>query len=79
MVGKINEPKLKNLQHIDMYTIVGCPMISLVGFKQWNIHVVTPHEVLMALNSQSFPWNSQVITDYNQLLDVEIKPQEETE
>jgi hypothetical protein len=31
--------------------------------------VVTPHEVLMALRSDLFPWQSKVITDFTLLLD----------
>jgi len=31
--------------------------------------VVTPHEVLMALRSNLFPWQSKVITDFTLLLE----------
>jgi hypothetical protein len=30
--------------------------------------VVTPHEFFMALEPETFPWESRVITDFNQLL-----------
>ena len=30
--------------------------------------VVTPHELLMAVEEEEFPWESRVITDFNQLL-----------
>jgi diphthamide biosynthesis protein 2 len=58
LIGKINEPKLKNFQFIDMYIIIACPEMSIVNFKKWNIHVVTPHEALMALDPDNYPWDS---------------------
>ncbi len=73
LIGKINEPKLKNFQFIDMYIIIACPEMSIVTFKKWNIHVVTPHEALMALDPDSYPWSSQILTDYNLLLKYEIQ------
>ena len=47
--------------------------MSIVNFKKWNIHVITPHEALMALVPDSFPWNSQILTDFNLLLNKEIE------
>ena len=41
-----------------MYIIIACPEMSIVNFKKWNIHVVTPHEALMALDPDNYPWNS---------------------
>lgn len=32
--------------------------------------VVTPHELFMALEPDLFPWESRVITDFNQLLPI---------
>lgn len=49
LVGKINEPKLKNFQFIDLFIIIACPQNSFYTFKEFNMHVVTPHEALMAL------------------------------
>eukprot|EP00347_Sterkiella_histriomuscorum_P019811 403340210 len=80
LIGKLNEPKLKNFQfvnqtqlmfilfQIDLYVIVGCPETSLVPFRKFNMTVVTPHELLMALEEQNFPWESRIITDFNQIL-----------
>ena len=68
LIGKINEPKLRNFQFIDLYVIIACPEMSMVDFKRFNVHVVTPHEALMALEPSIFPWESKIITDYNQLL-----------
>jgi len=49
LVGKLNEPKLKNLAVLDLYVIVGCKETSLINNKDFLIPVVTPHEVMMAL------------------------------
>lgn len=68
LVGKINEPKLKNFQFIDLYVIISCPQMSMIPFKKWNIDVVTPHEVLMALQPELFPWESKIITDFCKIL-----------
>ena len=68
LVGKINEPKLRNFQFIDLYVIIACPEMSLVEYKKFNMHVVTPHEALMALQPDNFPWEGKIITDYNILL-----------
>ena len=67
LVGKINEPKLKNFQLIDLYVIIACPLQTLVSFRKWSMHVVTPHEALMALEADAYPWASKIITDFNQL------------
>lgn len=45
--------------------IVACPWMSLVNFRKWNIHVVTPHETLMALDDENYPWQGRVLTDFN--------------
>ena len=43
--------------------------MSLVNYKKFNMHVVTPHEALMALQPETFEWECKVVTDYNLLLD----------
>jgi len=68
LVGKLNEPKLKNIPVMDLYVVVGCPETSLIDSKEFMITVVTPHELLMALRPDLFPWQSKVITDFNELL-----------
>lgn len=42
--------------------------MSIVDFKKFNVHVVTPHEALLALEPSIFQWESKIITDYNVLL-----------
>ena len=68
LVGKINEPKLRNFQFIDLYILIACPQMSMVPFKKFNTQVITPHEALMALQPEVFPWESKVITDFGVLL-----------
>lgn len=64
LVGKLNEPKLKNLPTIDLYVYVGCRETSLIGAKEFMMAVCTPHELLMALRPDCFPWQSKVTTDF---------------
>ena len=70
LVGKLNEPKLKNLAVVDLYVIVGCKETSLINTKDFLMPVVTPHEVMMALRGELFPWKSKIITDFNELIPV---------
>ena len=68
LVGKINEPKLRNFQFMDLYVIIACPEMTIIDYKKFNTHVITPHECLMALEPTIFPWECKIITDYNILL-----------
>lgn len=56
LVGKINEPKLRNFQFVDLYIIISCPQMALIDFKMFNTHVVSPHEALLALRPDEFQW-----------------------
>ena len=49
LVGKLNEPKLKNLPTIDLYVYVGCRETSLISSKEFMMPVTTPHELFLAL------------------------------
>ena len=42
--------------------------MTVVEYKKFNMHVVTPHEVFMALEPEIFPWQSKIITYFNILL-----------
>jgi len=64
LVGKLNEPKLKNLPTIDLYVYVGCRETSLISSKEFMMPVATPHELLMALLPGLFPWQSKITTDF---------------
>ena len=64
LVGKLNEPKLKNLPSIEMYVYVGCRETSLISSREFMMPVCTPHELLMALLPERFPWQSKIITDF---------------
>ena len=48
LVGKLNEPKLKNLSIVDLYVFVSCRETSMIDSRDFMATVVTPHEVLMA-------------------------------
>lgn len=77
LVGKINEPKLKNFQLIDLYVLISCPEQALVDFYQFNACVVMPHEALMALEPETYPWECKIITDFNVLLERGEKKEED--
>jgi len=68
LVGKLNEPKLKNLSIVDLYCLVSCRETSLVDPREFMATVVTPHEVFMALMRSRFPWQCKIITDFRLLL-----------
>ena len=68
LIGKLNEPKLKNLAIVDMYVLVGCRETSLIDSKEFMARVVTPHELFMALIPSVFPWECKIITDFRVLL-----------
>ena len=56
LVGKLNEPKLKNIAMVDLYCLVSCRETSMIGPREFMATVVTPHELLMALIPSKFPW-----------------------
>ena len=68
LVGKLNEPKLKNLSIVDLYCLVSCRETSLVDPREFMATVVTPHEVFMALMPSRFPWTCKVQTDFRIVL-----------
>ena len=68
LVGKLNEPKLKNLTIVDLYVFVSCRETSLIDSREFMATVVTPHELFMALMPSRFPWTCKVITDFRLLL-----------
>ena len=68
LIGKLNEPKLRNLAIVDMYVIVGCRETSLIDSKEFMVSVITPHELFMALIPTVFPWECKIITDFRVLL-----------
>jgi len=53
--------------------------MSVVDFKKFNTSVVAPHEALMALEPEVFPWEGKVVTDYNILLQREDLKQPEND
>lgn len=64
LVGKLNEPKLKNLPTIELYVYIGCRETSLISSKEFMIPVATPHELLIGLLPELFPWQCKITTDF---------------
>jgi len=68
LVGKLNEPKLRNLAIVDLYCLVSCRETSMVDPRDFMATVVTPHEVFMALMPLRYPWQCKIQTDFRLLL-----------
>lgn len=68
LIGKLNEPKLRNLAIVDLYVLVSCAETSMVDSREFMATVVTPHELFMALMPRTFPWQCKIITDFTLLL-----------
>ncbi|PVU86113.1 hypothetical protein BB559_006015 [Furculomyces boomerangus] len=67
LAGKINAAKLANFTDIETFVIVACPENSLVDSKEFYQPVVTPYEMITAL--QSLPnFNSEYTTDFQSFL-----------
>ena len=64
----MNEPKLQNIAIVDLYVLVSCRETSIIDYRDFMATVVTPHEVLMALWPNCFPWQCKIITDFRLLL-----------
>lgn len=48
--------------------LIACPEQTIVEFKKFNTTVVTPHEALMALKPELFPWECRITTHFSELL-----------
>ena len=68
LIGKLNEPKLKNLSVVDMHILVSCRETSFTDSIEFMTNIATPHEVFMALLPSLFPWECKIITDWRVLL-----------
>jgi diphthamide biosynthesis protein 2 len=51
VVGKINVPKLANFLEIEVFVLVACPLLSTVDSKDFLAPVITPFELLLALQT----------------------------
>ena len=67
LVGKLNEPKLKNFMHIDVFVLVACRENSLFETWAFNAPVLTPYELLLALDPD-FDWEARVESDFASVL-----------
>ncbi|KAI8911647.1 putative diphthamide synthesis protein-domain-containing protein [Gorgonomyces haynaldii] len=71
-VGKPNPAKLGNFLEVDCFCLVSCPENALLDSKEFMTPIVTPYELLQALDVESV-WNP---TDYEldlRLLETRLK------
>ena len=71
LVGKINEPKLKNISMVDAYVIVSCKETSFYDPKEFYTTICTPHELFMALSPVVFPWGQSILTDFREVMAIQ--------
>ncbi|PVV00692.1 hypothetical protein BB560_004912, partial [Smittium megazygosporum] len=67
LVGKINVAKLANFPDIDAFVLVACPENSLVDSKEFYHPIITPFELLFALE-KSFQYQLRYSSDFEQFL-----------
>jgi len=74
VVGKLNVPKLANFPEIECFVLLSCPLHSMIDSKEYFAPVITPFELLLALNpttksaKTNLAWNGTLITDFRELL-----------
>jgi diphthamide biosynthesis protein 2 len=66
------------LSQIDIFCVVACPENSIFGFSEFMKGVVTPHEILLALNP-NMEWKAEIFSDFNRIKeeDTKFNPTEE--
>lgn len=79
VVGKPNVAKLANFENIDIWCILGCDHQGIIvdQYNEYFKPIITPYELLLALNDE-LSWTGKWVTDFNQvLLDMENEEEEE--
>uniref|UniRef100_A0A0G4HRQ6 2-(3-amino-3-carboxypropyl)histidine synthase n=1 Tax=Chromera velia CCMP2878 TaxID=1169474 RepID=A0A0G4HRQ6_9ALVE len=66
VVGKVNPAKLENFSEPDVFCLLACPEESLLDTKEFRRPVVSPFEILLAL--EVFEWEARVFFDFGFLL-----------
>jgi len=60
---------------VDVFVIVSCRETSIIDRWEFNIPIITPYELLIALNSE--PWESRIDTSVENILNVKECKSEE--
>ena len=66
-VGKLNPTKLANFLEIDVFVLVACPENSLLDTRDFMRPVVTPWEMMLAVQArggQEVPWTGAYVLDF---------------
>ncbi|KZT42525.1 diphthamide biosynthesis protein [Sistotremastrum suecicum HHB10207 ss-3] len=66
-VGKLNPAKLANFMEIECFVIVACPENSIVESKEFYKPIVTPFELMLALNSEHV-WTGDYDLDFERVI-----------
>lgn len=69
VVGKPNVAKLANFENIDIWCILGCDHQGIIvdQYNEYFKPIITPYELLLALNDE-LTWTGKWVTDFNQVL-----------
>lgn len=71
-VGKLNPTKLANFQEIEAFVLVACPENSLIDTRDFQRPIVTPWEMLLAVQAHSgreVPWTGAYELDFAHVAD----------
>ncbi|WFD36490.1 Diphthamide biosynthesis protein 2 [Malassezia cuniculi] len=69
-VGKLNPAKLANFQEIDVFVLVACPENSLIDTRDFQKPIVTPWEMLLAVQAhggREVAWTGAYELDFAQV------------
>jgi diphthamide biosynthesis protein 2 len=50
-IGKLNAAKIANFVGIDIFVMVACPMSCIIDSFEFNVDIVTPVDIDLALNT----------------------------
>lgn len=70
-VGKLNPAKLANFQEIDVFVLVACPENSLLDARDFLRPIVTPWEMVLAVQAHGeneVPWSGAYVLDLAHVL-----------
>lgn len=72
IVGKISVEKLANFGEIDVFVMVACREASLVDSTEYHKPLVTPFEMMIALDA-GFSWSGRAVLDFSAVLTPEAE------
>jgi len=68
VVGKLNQPKLSNFSHVEVFVVLSCPQSFLtLDMKAYPVPLVCPYDVEVAFGARE--WDMRYILDFDELLE----------